>query len=71
MAESMYTSDRRLYLNDKDEVVEANDPSRVTLLVGVGGQIPLADAGRYGLTGEQAKAKAPEANKSKKAPDNK
>lgn len=61
MASNMWTSDRRLYLDKDGKVVEADDPTRVSLLVAAGGNMPMADAERYGLTGE--KAKAPVANK--------
>lgn len=68
MASNVWTADRRLYLNDKGEVVEADDPARVSLLVATGGTIPMVDAERYGLlTSKPApsanKAKAPKADK--------
>lgn len=74
MASNLWTADRRLYLDQSGKVVEADDPTRVTLLVAEGGTIPLADAERYGLVAvepQQVKAIKPEANKSKKAPENK
>lgn len=74
MADNMYTADRRLYQDADGNVVEADDPKRVKLLVGVGGQIPLADAERYGLvevTPAQVKAKAPGSNKAKAPGSNK
>lgn len=75
MASNMWTSERRLYLDQDGNVVEADDPKRASLLVGQGGQLPLADAERYGLLekAEQAevKAVAPKANKAKAGPENK
>lgn len=46
-----HKSDRRLYLNAEGKVVDEGDPSRVTLLVGKGGEIPMEEARRYGLVG--------------------
>lgn len=56
-----HKSDRRLYLDANDQVVEADDPNRVKLLVGKGGEIPMEDARRYGLVNEAAEKAAPEA----------
>ena len=82
MAMTGWVADRRLYLDKDGKVVEADDPARATLLVGVGGIVPAADAERYGLMGDapavetraldeppatKAVTKAP-ANKSAKAP---
>jgi hypothetical protein len=47
-----YKSDRRLYLDKDNNVVEARDKNRRTLLVGEGGEIPMEDARRYGLVGD-------------------
>ena len=44
-----YTSDERLYLNAKGEVVKEGDPKATSLLVGEGGQISAEDAEKYGL----------------------
>lgn len=70
MASNMWTADRRLYLNAEGQAVEADDPTRIKLLVAAGGSIPMADAERYGLITVQPavvtpaeKAKAPAANK--------
>jgi hypothetical protein len=80
MASNLWTADRRLYLNKDGQVVEADDPTRQTLLVAQGGTIPLADAERYGLVtvtpaqvttvapASGAKAKAAPANKARTAP---
>jgi hypothetical protein len=57
MANSDFVADRRLYLDSEGNVVEADDPNRARLLVGVGGTVPAADAERYGL---KAQSKAPE-----------
>lgn len=72
----MYISPERLYLDKDGKVVKADDPNRVSLLVGKGGSIPQADADRYGLTGTadepDEKAAAPKATKAvTKAPENK
>lgn len=45
-----WVADRRLYLDKDGKVVEANDPSRATLLVAAGNTIPIEDAERLGLT---------------------
>jgi hypothetical protein len=57
MANNDFVADRRLYLDSEGNVVEADDPNRARLLVGVGGTVPAADAERYGL---KAQSKAPE-----------
>jgi hypothetical protein len=57
MASNDFVADRRLYLDSEGNVVEADDPNRARLLVGVGGTVPAADAERYGL---KAQSKAPE-----------
>ena len=49
MASNMWTSDRRIYLTKDGKPVEAGDPNAAQLLVAAGGQIPLADAEKYGL----------------------
>ncbi len=79
-ARNIWTSDRRLYLDAAGKVVEADDPTRATLLVNAGGAIPIERAEALGLVnapaaepqpapeGEKAKAKAP-ANKAKSAPE--
>lgn len=74
-----------LYLTaDRSQVVPADDPNAAFLLVAKGGQIPMEEAERYGLTGDQGdqdaaeapeedeKAKAATPNKAKAtAPENK
>ena len=45
----MHKSDRRLYVDANDQVVEADDPTRAKLLVSKGGTIPMEEARRYGL----------------------
>jgi hypothetical protein len=68
----MYVADRRLYLDKDGKVVEADDPTRQSLLISSGGTMPEADARRLGLmdVDEPKAAKAP-ANKAKAAPSNK
>jgi len=56
-----WKSDRRLYVDANDQVVEEKDPNRVKLLVGKGGEIPMEEARRYGLVTEAAEKAAPEA----------
>ena len=56
-----WTSDRRIYLDAAGNVVEANDPNKLTLLVAAGGTMPLAEAKRLGLV-------APEPAESAEAP---
>lgn len=74
MASNLWTSDRRLYLDKAGKAVEADDPSRVSLLVAAGGTIPLADAEKYGLvtvTPAVVAVVAPEGEKAKAATANK
>lgn len=56
-----HKSDRRLYLDAEGNVVEANDPKKRTLLVGKGGELPMEDARRYGLVGDEPAQKPAEA----------
>jgi hypothetical protein len=67
----MYTADRRLYLNAEGKVVEADDPTRASLLVGQGGTLPLDQAQRLGLVDAEEKAAKAPANKAKAPVDNK
>lgn len=46
---TMWTSDRRLWLDASGGVVEDGDPAAATLLVGADGQIDVAEAERLGL----------------------
>lgn len=48
----MYQSDRRLYLNREGQVVEEDDDSRVSLLVGKGGYLTMNKAREHGLVKE-------------------
>lgn len=66
-----YVSDRRLYLDAAGNLVEANDPAKLTLLVAEGSTLTEAQARQYGLVDEDGKAKLPTVNKAKKAPQNK
>ena len=50
-----WTADRRLYLDKDGKVVEADDPTRATLLAAAGNTIPIEVAERLGLTGEKAR----------------
>lgn len=49
MATQTWTADRRVYLDAQGRAVEATDPTRRTLLIRQGGQIPLAQAAALGL----------------------
>jgi DNA uptake protein ComE-like DNA-binding protein len=52
-----YISSRRVYLDKSGNVVEANDPGKLTLLVAAGGSLSREDAERYGLLkGQPAQA---------------
>ena len=51
-----WTADRRLYLSQDGQVVEASDPRRHALLVGQGGSIPLEQARALGLVAEAGEA---------------
>lgn len=70
MADTTWTADRRLYLDAHGNVVEADNPARVTLLVPQGGRLSMADAARYGLLEEPKSAPKP-VNKARRAPPNK
>lgn len=62
----MFTSEKRLYLTrDKSKVVEEGSEEAAFLLVAEGGQIPLAEAERLGLTKkpEEKAAEKPAATK--------
>ncbi len=65
-----WTSDRRLYVNaDRSAVVPGDSQEAAYLLVAEGGELPLAEAERYGLLGDKAVA-GPPANKAQPAPAN-
>ncbi len=64
-----YTSDERLYLNAKGEVVKEGDPKATSLLVGEGSEISAEDAEKYGLLKAEADAPEGEDKKAKKAAD--
>jgi hypothetical protein len=62
-----HTSKERLYLDADGNVVKADDPNRLTLLVGAGGVIPMETALKHGLLKDEkgakeeaSKARAPE-----------
>ena len=56
-----FKSDRRLYVDANDKVVEADSPDRAKLLVSAGGSLPMEDARRYGLVAEEPRQKPAEA----------
>jgi 2-oxoglutarate dehydrogenase E2 component (dihydrolipoamide succinyltransferase) len=47
-----YIATERLYLDKDGKVVKADDPARASLLVGVGGRLPIERAEELGLTGD-------------------
>lgn len=49
-----WTSPARLYLDKQGNVVGAKDPTKHTLLVAAGGEIPLRRAKALGLVGTEA-----------------
>lgn len=59
--EGQYIADRDLYLDAKGNVVEKGDPATESKLIGKGGALSNADAKKYGLIGNDKKAKAAEA----------
>ena len=67
----VWTADRRIYLDSQGNAVEADDPTKATLLAPVGGTLPLERARALGLVPvapEPAKAKITPANKGRRAP---
>lgn len=60
MAES-YTSDKRVYVDKAGKVVDEKDPARHSLLVAVGGSIPMETARAAGLLSEESPDASPEA----------
>ncbi len=48
-SKDVWIADRRIYLNALGEVVEAGDPSKLTLLVAQGCGLPMSEAVRLGL----------------------
>jgi hypothetical protein len=73
--EPMFISDRRLFLTaDKERVVEDGDVAARFLLVGQGGELPMAEAERYGLVkpkSEEKATKGPTEDKALPPPKNK
>jgi hypothetical protein len=65
MADNTFTATERLYLDADGKVVKADDPKRRSLLVGVGGTMPMDRARALGLVAEP-KAEQPAANKAVK-----
>lgn len=55
---TLYTADRRLCLNAQGQVVEADDDSRVSLLVPEGGVLPYERALALGLLEAEAEAES-------------
>lgn len=52
MNKNDFVSDRRLYLDKDHNVVEADDPNKLTLLVAEGGRLSQEDVEKYGLNTE-------------------
>lgn len=55
MNRNEWTSPERLYLDAAGKVVKADDPTRVSLLVGAGGSLPMERAQALGLTTTESK----------------
>jgi hypothetical protein len=67
-----YVSPLRLCLDAAGSLVDCADPAAVTLLVAEGGELPLPDAERYGLIGQEREdGPTPEAPKRRRAPSDK
>lgn len=65
---AVWTSNRRLFLaSDGTTVVEASDPRKATLLVPVGGTLPMERARALGLISEPTPAPSPEPEPEPKA----
>jgi hypothetical protein len=56
-----HKSDRRLYLDAEGNVVEADNPKKLTLLVAEGGELPMDQARQYGLVQDEPGDAAAEA----------
>lgn len=59
MSVGIWVSDRRLYLDAGGQVVEEGDPTRASLLVPVGGKLPMARALELGLVKEASESDKP------------
>jgi hypothetical protein len=66
-----YKADKRYYLTEDGKVVEEGDAAARTLLIGEGGEMPLADARKYGLVDEGAAEEVPAEKATPAAPANK
>jgi len=71
MTTTIWTADRRLYLDKNGRVVEATDPTRSRLLVPTGGTLPLSQADALGLLPAPAVPVDAPALKGRQAPPNK
>lgn len=67
---AFYVAPERLCVTADGEVTDQDDPLAVRLLVGKGGQLPIAEARRYGLIAEP-KAEKGAANKARKGTEDK
>lgn len=56
MNKNDFVSTERLYLDKDNNVVKANDPNKLTLLVAEGGSLSAEEAAKYGLVKDEAKA---------------
>ena len=70
---AVWIADRRIYLDSQGNAVEVDNPAKATLLVPVGGTLPLERARALGLVPapaptEPPKAKPVPANKGRRAP---
>lgn len=62
-----YVADRNIYLDKDGNVVDENDPTQATQLIGKGGAISTETAEKYGLI-KKAKPEAAESSEAKKTP---
>jgi hypothetical protein len=66
------TADRRLWLTaDRDAVVEDGDPAAAFLLAPPGGEIPMTEAERLGLSVEDGRVVLPQSAKARRRPADK
>ena len=60
--------DRKLWLDAEGNVVEDGDPTAATLLASEGKRLPIAEAKRHGLVGEDGKLIEPKSTPEPAAP---
>lgn len=60
--------DRKLWLDAEGNVVEDGDPTAATLLASEGKRLPIAEAKRHGLVGEDGKLIEPKSTPKPRTP---